>query len=199
MKSTFNPKYAIYSFFLIEILTSLAFILTTYSFSNFIVLFSNIATASICLYFVCLKNEYITTIKQKIALCYLGIYNLLREGIIFTLLPIPNKEEYFTFYTSIECIALISHFIAFLVIIWQFSIKKVYKQWLSALYFLPIICCGIWKIIWMIISITMVNKDLTRIEYILEFTIIWHISYIITYSLMLWLILKAHKQKNEIE
>ena len=143
-----------------------------------------------------LKNEYITTIKQKIALCYLGIYNLLREGIIFTLLPIPNKEEYFTFYTTIECIALISHFIAFLVIIWQFSIKKVYKQWLSALYFLPIICFGIWKIIWMIISITMVNKDLTRIEYILEFTIIWHISYIITYSLMLWLILKAHKQKN---
>ena len=125
MKSTFNPKYAIYAFFLIEILSSLAFILTRYSFSNFIVLFSNIATASICLYFVCLKNEYITTIKQKIALCYLGFYNLLREGIIFTLLPIPNKEEYFTFYTTIECIALISHFIAFLVIIWQFSIKKV--------------------------------------------------------------------------
>ena len=65
MKSTFNPKYAIYAFFLIEILSSLAFILTRYSFSNFIVLFSNIATASICLYFVCLKNEYITTIKQK--------------------------------------------------------------------------------------------------------------------------------------
>jgi hypothetical protein len=196
MKSTFNPKYAIYAFFLIEILSSLAFILTRYSFSNFIVLFSNIATASICLYFVCLKNEYITTVKQKIALCYLGIYNLLREDIIFTLLPIPNKEEYFTFYTTIECIALISHFIAFLVIIWQFSIKKVYKQWLSALYFLPII---FFSIIWMIISIIMVNKDLTRIEYILEFIITWHISYIITYSLMLWLILKAHKQKNEIE
>jgi hypothetical protein len=196
MKSTFNPKYAIYAFFLIEILSSLAFILTRYSFSNFIVLFSNIATASICFYFVCLKNEYITTVKQKIALCYLGIYNLLREGIIFTLLPIPNKEEYFTFYTTIESIALISHFIAFLVIIWQFSIKKVYKQWLSALYFLPII---FFSIIWMIISIIMVNKDLTRIEYILEFIITWHISYIITYSLMLWLILKAHKQKNEIE
>jgi hypothetical protein len=196
MKSTFNPKYAIYAFFLIEILSSLAFILTRYSFSNFIVLFSNIATASICLYFVCLKNEYITTVKQKIALCYLGIYNLLREGTIFTLLPIPNKEEYFTFYTTIESIALISHFIAFLVIIWQFSIKKVYKQWLSALYFLPII---FFSIIWMIISIIMVNKDLTRIEYILEFIITWHISYIITYSLMLWLILKAHKQKNEIE
>ena len=47
MKSTFNSKYAIYAFFLIEILSSLAFILTRYSFSNFIVLFSNIATASI--------------------------------------------------------------------------------------------------------------------------------------------------------
>jgi hypothetical protein len=72
----------------------------------------------------------------------------------------------------------------------------VYKQWLSALYFLPII---FFSIIWMTISIIMVNKDLTRIEYILEFIIIWHTSYIITYSLMLWLILKAHKQKNEIE
>lgn len=193
MKSIIASKYAIYAFFIIEILSSFAFILTTYSFSNYIVLFSNITTASICFYLAYIKNEYITTIKQKIAICYLGIYNFLREGIIFAIPSMPDKEEYFIIYTTIESISLILHFIAFLIIIWDFTIKKVYKKWLSALYFLPIICFMIWRNIWMGISIVLTNKDLTRIEYIIEFTMIWHIFYIITYGLMLWLIRKAYK------
>ena len=192
MKSIIAPKYAIYAFFIIEILSSFAFILTTYSFSNYIVLFSNITTACICFYLTYIKNEYITTIKQKIAICYLGIYNFLRDGVILTAPSMPNKVEY-SIYITIETLVFVLHLIAFLIIIWDFTIKKVYKKWLSALYFLPIICFMIWRNIWMGISIVLTNKDLTRIEYIIEFTMIWHIFYIITYGLMLWLIRKAYK------
>lgn len=192
MKSIIAPKYAIYAFFIIEILSSFAFILTTYSLSNYIVLFSNITTACICFYLAYIKNEYITTIKQKIAICYLGIYNFLREGVILAAPSMPNKVEY-SIYITIETLVFVLHLIAFLIIIWDFTIKKVYKKWLSALYFLPIICFMIWRNIWMLISIVLTNKDLTRIEYIIEFTMIWHIFYIITYGLMLWLIRKAYK------
>ena len=204
MKTIINAKNALYALFIIEILHQILFLIFSYSYSHINELISHIAMAFICLYLAYDKNEYITTKKQKIALYYLAFSHLFNK-LIFPTLPFFNEDlmiEYINqiqlITTVIESISIILFVIAFLTLIWGFQIKTLYKKWITIFYFLPIINMGIWMLICPIIN-QIIDKDLTRIEYLFETIFIQSISGIIAYSLMLWLIHKGYKIKNKIQ
>ena len=205
MKTIINAKNALYALFIIEVLRQTLFLIFTYSFSHINELISHILMACICLYLAYNKNEYITTKKQKIALYCLSFYHVFCK-LISPILLISNTdyidnpmiEHFVHLKVIVESISIALFIIAFLTLIWGFKIKTLYKKWITILYFLPIINMGIWMLICPIIN-QIINKDLTRIEYLLETIYIQSISNIIAYSLMLWLIHKGYKIKNKIQ
>ena len=79
--------------------------------------------------------------------------------------------------------------IAFLLFIRGLNIEKKHKNWLTFLYFVPIICLWIWIIIF-----SFTHQEMMKYQYIVSY-----ITTIVSYAIMIYIILKAYTIENNIE
>ena len=202
MKTIINPKNALITLFGLECICALINIL--FSFINvtptisssfyFLYRFIYIITCIALLY---LPNEYITKITQKIGLWIILIYKGINI-ILYNILPLINPKNtfyslfqnnfgddaslYFGFYSAIISIITTT---ASLIFIWGFQIKKSYKIFITCLYFTPGLIAVIIPLVYAALHVHFPYQHLTL-----------EIANAITFAIIIWLILKAHKEKT---
>ena len=207
MKSIITPKNAICTLFCIEILISLFFICVPNDInplvSNSVMLVFNIILFLTYSYLSISSTEYKVTIKQKIGLFYLATYTLFKI-VMYNLMSLINTQYTFnqiiinnysdaTIATTVLSLIQSGFFIlmtiAFLLFIRGLNIEKKHKNWLTFLYFVPIICLWIWIIIF-----SFTHQEMMKYQYIVSY-----ITTIVSYAIMIYIILKAYTIENNIE